>query len=121
MFFILPGCRKRSYSSNQMAGATNHLRYVRLDIYGGTLMSQNDLEKALAHVSRDRRGILKTLLIGTGTAIAAVPLMTTQSMAQKAGEDPGPDGKCDDGLVVGKKSGKCQVPKKKAPAPTPSP
>ena len=39
--------------------------------------------------------------------------MTTQSLAQKDGEDPGPDGKCDDGLVVNKKSGKCAMPKKK--------
>jgi hypothetical protein len=48
-------------------------------------------------------------------ALAAIPLMTTQSMAQKEGDDPGAGGKCDDGLVVSKKSGKCAVPKKKAP------
>ena len=49
-------------------------------------------------------------------AVAAVPLMTTQAMAQKEGEDPGAGGKCDDGLVVSKKTGKCAVPKKKKPA-----
>jgi len=48
-----------------------------------------------------------------GAALAAVPLMTTQSLAQKDGEDPGPGGKCDEGLVVSKKTGKCAVPKKK--------
>jgi hypothetical protein len=76
-------------------------------------MEHNDLDKALAQVSRDRRGFLQKLLIGTGAAIVAVPLMTTQSMAQKEGDDPGAGGKCDDGLVVSKKTGKCAVPKKK--------
>jgi hypothetical protein len=81
-------------------------------------MAQKDLDKALAHISNDRRGFLQKLFIGSaiaGAAAVAVPLMTTQAMAQKEGEDPGPGGKCDDGLVVGKKSGKCQMPKKKAP------
>jgi hypothetical protein len=77
-------------------------------------MKHNDLDKALAHVSRDRRGFLTKMFVGTGVALAAIPLMTTQSMAQKEGEDPGAGGKCDDGLVVSKKTGKCQVPKKKA-------
>ncbi|HWY63433.1 MAG TPA: hypothetical protein VNW15_16145 [Rhizomicrobium sp.] len=76
-------------------------------------MKQNDLDKALAHVSRDRRGFLTKLFVGTGVAIAAIPLMTTQSMAQKEGDDPGAGGKCDDGLVVSKKTGKCAMPKKK--------
>jgi hypothetical protein len=76
-------------------------------------MKKNDLDNALAHVSRDRRGFLTKLFIGTGMAIATIPLMTTQSMAQKEGDDPGPGGKCDDGLVVSKKSGKCAMPKKK--------
>jgi hypothetical protein len=82
-------------------------------------MAMNELEKVLAHVSDDRRGFFLKMLAGAGTAAVALPLMTTQSLAQKEGEDPGPGGKCDDGLVVGKKSGKCQVPKKKAPAPSP--
>ena len=76
-------------------------------------MAKNDLDKALAHVNHDRRGFFKTMLIGAGVAAAAIPLMTTQSLAQKEGEDP-KDGKCDDGLVVSKKTGKCAVPKKKA-------
>ena len=76
-------------------------------------MKQNDLDKALAHVSRDRRGFLTKLFVGTGVALAAIPLMTTQSMAQKEGDDPGAGGKCDDGLVVSKKTGKCAMPKKK--------
>jgi hypothetical protein len=78
-------------------------------------MKQNDLDKALAHVSRDRRGFLTKLFIGTGVALATIPLITTQAMAQKEGDDPGAGGKCDDGLVVSKKTGKCAVPKKKAP------
>jgi len=77
-------------------------------------MAKNDLEKALAHVSHDRRGFFRTMLIGTGAAVA-LPLMTTELLAQKEGEDPGPGGKCDDGLVVSKKTGKCKMPKK-APA-----
>jgi hypothetical protein len=79
-------------------------------------MPQDDLERVLALVDQERRGLLKRFLVGTaaaGVALAAVPLMTTQSLAQKEGEDPGPGGKCDEGLVVGKKSGKCAVPKKK--------
>jgi hypothetical protein len=43
-------------------------------------MAQNDLDKVLAHVSQDRRGFLKTLLVGS--AVAAVPVMTSQAMAQ---------------------------------------
>ncbi len=76
-------------------------------------MAKHDLETALAHVNHSRRGMLRTLLAGTGAVIAVVPLMTTQSMAQKEGDDPGEGGKCDDGLVVSKKTGKCAVPKKK--------
>jgi hypothetical protein len=72
------------------------------------------VEKTLENVSQGRRGFFRTLMIGAGATAVALPLMTTQSLAQKEGEDP-KDGKCDDGLVVGKKSGKCQVPKKKAP------
>jgi len=76
---------------------------------------QDDLEKVLALVDQERRGLLKRLFVGAAVAgVALVPLMTTQSLAQKEGEDPGPDGKCDDGLVVAKKTGKCAVPKKKA-------
>jgi len=71
-------------------------------------------EKTLESISNDRRGFFRTLMIGAGATAVALPLMTTQSLAQKAGEDPGAGGKCDDGLVVGKKTGKCQVPKKKA-------
>jgi hypothetical protein len=37
------------------------------------------LESILAHVSQDRRGFLKTMLVGS--AVAAVPLMTSQAMA----------------------------------------
>jgi hypothetical protein len=50
-------------------------------------MAQNDLDKVLAHVSQDRRGFLKTLLVGS--AVAAVPIMTSQAMAQEGGEDEG--------------------------------
>jgi len=74
-------------------------------------MSKFELDKALAQVSKDRRGFFKALFIGS--AVAAVPLITTQAMAQAAGQDPGPGGKCDEGLVVSKKTGKCAAPKKK--------
>ena len=78
-------------------------------------MPQDDLERVLALVDQERRGLLKRLFVGAaGVALAAVPLMTTQSLAQKEGEDPGAGGKCDSGLVVSKKTGKCAVPKKKA-------
>ena len=77
-------------------------------------MAKKDIHQALAHVREDRRGFFRTLLVGAGAA-AAVPMMTTIAVAQKEGEDPGPGGKCDDGLVVSKKTGKCKVPKKKAP------
>ena len=43
-------------------------------------------EKTLENISNDRRGFFRTLLIGAGTAAVAVPLMTTQSLAQKEGE-----------------------------------
>jgi hypothetical protein len=78
---------------------------------------QDDLERVLALVDQERRGLLKRFFVGAavaGAALAAVPLMTTQSLAQKEGEDPGADGKCDEGLVVSKKTGKCAVPKKKS-------
>jgi hypothetical protein len=72
-------------------------------------------EKTLENVSNDRRGFFRTLLIGAGATAVALPLMTTQSLAQKDGEDP-KDGKCDDGLIVSKKTGKCKMPKKAPPA-----
>ena len=72
------------------------------------------VEKTLENVSNDRRGFFRTLLIGASVTAVALPMMTTQSLAQKEGEDPGAGGKCDDGLVVSKKTGKCAVPKKKA-------
>jgi hypothetical protein len=49
--------------------------------------SLKTLDTALAHVAQDRRGFLKTLLVGS--AVAALPLMTSQSMAQEGGGDEG--------------------------------
>jgi hypothetical protein len=80
-------------------------------------MAEHDLEKVLAQISHDRRGFFRTLLIGAGAAAVVAPILTTEALAQKEGEDPGPGGKCDEGLVVSKKTGKCIVPKKKAPSP----
>jgi hypothetical protein len=54
-------------------------------------MAQNELDKILAQVSQDRRGFLKTLLVGS--AVVAVPVMTSQAMAQDAPPDGGDDGK----------------------------
>jgi len=51
-------------------------------------MSQDaikSLENALAQVKQDRRGFLKTLLVGS--AVAAVPLMTSEAMAQDNPDD----------------------------------
>jgi len=63
------------------------------------------LDAALAHVSHDRRGFLKTLLVGSAiSAVAAIPLMTTESMAAD---------ECPEGQKKNKK-GECAVPKKKA-------
>jgi hypothetical protein len=76
-------------------------------------MENKHLDAALEQVSRNRRGFLRNLLIGAGAAVVAVPLISTQSMAQKDGEDP-VDGKCDPGLVIKKGNGKCSVRKKKA-------
>ena len=73
---------------------------------------ENHLDKALAQIDGNRRGFLKNLLIGAGAAAVAVPLITTQSMAQAEGADP-VGGKCDDGLTVNKKTGKCAAKKKK--------
>ena len=80
-------------------------------------MAKNEIKNVLAHVRNDRRGFFKTLLIGAGTAAVAVPVMTSLAMAQPVGADPGPNGTCDAGLFVSKKTGKCAA--KKAPAPTP--
>jgi hypothetical protein len=43
------------------------------------------LDAALAQVSQDRRGFLKTMLIGS--AVAALPLMTSQAMAAEGEGD----------------------------------
>ena len=70
--------------------------------------SVKSLDVALAHINQDRRGFLKTLLVGSAvSAVAAIPLMTTESMAAE-----GPDG-CPEGQKKNKK-GECAVPKKKA-------
>ena len=73
------------------------------------------VEKTLENVSQGRRGFFRTLMIGAGATAVALPLMTTQSLAQKDGEDP-VNGKCDDGLIISKKSGKCKAIKKAPPA-----
>ena len=44
------------------------------------------LESVLAHVSQDRRGFLKTVLVGS--AVAAVPMIATQAVAAE-GEGEG--------------------------------
>jgi hypothetical protein len=50
-------------------------------------MAQNDLDKVLAHVSADRRGFLKALLVGS--AVAAIPVMTSQAMAAEDEDEEG--------------------------------
>jgi hypothetical protein len=48
------------------------------------------LDNALAHVQQDRRGFLRTLLVGS--AVAAIPAMTSQAVAAEGGEG-GDEGK----------------------------
>ena len=68
--------------------------------------SLKSLDNALAHVQRDRRGFLKTLIVGSAvTAVAAIPMMTSQAVAADDG--------CPEGQKKNKK-GECVVPKKKA-------
>jgi hypothetical protein len=75
-------------------------------------MAQNELEKILAHVRKDRRGLLKSLLIGS--AIMAAPAMISKAMAAGGeGEEPKPDGTCNEGLVLNKKKNICVKKKKK--------
>ncbi|HXJ01384.1 MAG TPA: twin-arginine translocation signal domain-containing protein [Micropepsaceae bacterium] len=51
--------------------------------------SLKSLDNALAHVQQDRRGFLKTLIVGS--AVAAIPVMTSQAMAAEGEE--GDEGK----------------------------
>jgi hypothetical protein len=51
--------------------------------------SLKSLDEALAHVQQDRRGFLKTLIVGS--AVAAIPVMTSQAMAAEG--DDGDEGK----------------------------
>ena len=79
-------------------------------------MSRFELDKVLANVSRNRRGFLKTLLVGTAAAAAAAPLLTSRAVAAAPGpgdegQPPKPDGSCNDPLVLNKKKGVC-MPKK---------
>jgi hypothetical protein len=47
------------------------------------------IEEALAHVNESRRGFLKGLLVGSA-ALAALPLMNSNSLAQdQGGGEPG--------------------------------
>ncbi|HEY4265276.1 MAG TPA: twin-arginine translocation signal domain-containing protein [Micropepsaceae bacterium] len=51
--------------------------------------SLKSLDTALAHVQQDRRGFLKTLIVGS--AVAAIPVMTSQAMAAEG--EGGEEGK----------------------------
>ena len=46
--------------------------------------SVKSLEAALAHVNKDRRGFLKVLLVGSAAA-AALPILTSETLAQEGG------------------------------------
>jgi hypothetical protein len=54
------------------------------------------IDEALAHVDESRRGFLKGLLLGSA-ALAALPLMNSNALAQDGGATP------DDGKGKGKK------------------
>ena len=45
------------------------------------------LDNALANVQQDRRGFLRTMLVGS--AVAAIPAMTTQAVAEDAPPEEG--------------------------------
>jgi hypothetical protein len=49
------------------------------------------LDNALAHVQQDRRGFLRTLLVGS--AVAAIPAMTSQAVAAEGEGEEGKEGK----------------------------
>jgi hypothetical protein len=51
--------------------------------------SLKSLDNALAHVQQDRRGFLKTLIVGS--AVVAIPVMTSQAIAAEGEE--GEEGK----------------------------
>jgi hypothetical protein len=53
---------------------------------------QTKIEQALAHVDESRRGFLKGLLLGSA-ALAALPLMKSDALAQDQGGDSGDEGK----------------------------
>jgi hypothetical protein len=75
-------------------------------------MTRIQLDSILANVSNNRRGFLKTLLIGS--AVVAAPMMISKSMAAGAeGEAPNADGTCNGDLVLNKKKNICVVKKKK--------
>ena len=64
---------------------------------------QTKIEQALAHVDESRRGFLKGLLLGSA-ALAALPLMKSDALAQDQGGDSGDAGKGKKG-EKGKKGG----------------
>jgi hypothetical protein len=51
--------------------------------------SLKSLDNALAHVQQNRRGFLKTLIVGS--AVVAIPVMISQAMAAEG--DEGDEGK----------------------------
>jgi hypothetical protein len=50
------------------------------------------IDEALAHVNESRRGFLRGLLVGSA-ALAALPLMKSNALAQDKGGDQGEEGK----------------------------
>ena len=63
---------------------------------------KKSIDEALAHVDASRRGFLKGLLLGSA-ALAALPLLKSDALAQDAGQG---EGKGDDGGGKGKGKGK---------------
>jgi hypothetical protein len=60
------------------------------------------IDEVLAHVDASRRGFLKGLLVGSA-ALAALPLMNSNSLAQDQGGDDEGKGKGKKGKGKGKK------------------
>jgi hypothetical protein len=58
--------------------------------------SAKSVDDALAHVSHGRRGFLKGLLLGSA-ALAALPLLKSEALAQEGGAPPSDDAKAKKG------------------------
>src|ERR1700730_2900208 len=97
----------RQRERREFSGGQNLQNYKETSVMakpGGT----KSIDEALAHVDESRRGFLKGLLLGSA-ALAALPLMNSNALAQDGGATPddgkGKKGKGDGGDDSGKGKG----------------